>query len=509
MSETKQMTADRARDEKEAPGFLLDPQERERLWQSLADIIEEYLTRIREMPASTEPTPEAVRELVERFDFSHPMAPDEAVQLAARALSTTQVHAPHPRYFGLFNPTPATMGIAADALVAAFNPQLAVWKHNPFGAEVEQRLIHDFGSRFGYEPGETDGIMASGGSEANHTALLAALTHAFPDLGRDGLRGLRAQPVFYVSAESHHSFHKAARLCGLGSGAVREIQVNADLEMEPAALESAIREDRENGCAPFLVVGTAGTTNAGAIDPLSQIAAIAERERLWFHADAAWGGGAVLVPELRPVLAGIECADSITLDAHKWLSVPMGAGIVLTRHPGILRRTFHISAAYVPPRAAGVDTADAYESSLQWSRRFIGLKIFLSLAVAGWDGYANTIRHMTEIGAQLRSDLKAAEWEVVNSTPLPICCFRDRSCPRDGSTEADYLESIVREVIASGKAWISTTRVRKDIPVLRACITSYRTNGDDLRILISALNEARTKLRAEAGKEVRSTTPEA
>ena len=474
--------------------FLLDAEQREKLWESLAETIEQYLTSIRDIPASTDPAPESVRALVDRFDFSRPLLPNEALRLVAESLSATQVHTPHPRYFGLFNPTPTTMGIAADALVAAFNPQLAVWKHNPFGTEVERRLMRELGSRFGYAPDTTDGIMCSGGSEANHTALLAALAHAFPALDRDGLRGLPAQPVFYVSAESHHSFHKASRLCGLGSSAVRQIEVDADLRMQPAALEAAIREDRKRGFAPFLVVGTAGTTNAGAIDPLPEIAEIAARESLWFHADAAWGGAASLVPELRPLLAGIERADSITIDAHKWLCVPMGAGIFLTRHPEALRRTFHISAAYVPPQAAGIQAADAYESSLQWSRRFIGLKLFLSLAVAGWDGYAATIRHMTEIGAQLRRELVAAEWEVVNSTPLPICCFRDATFP-DGS--ADYLESIVQEVIASGKAWISTTRLRNSIPVLRACITSYRTTPDDLRILISALNDARVKLRSE------------
>lgn len=477
-------------------GLLLDPGQRERLWQSLADVIEQYLANIRDLPASADPTPEAVRALVNQFDFSRPMGPDAAVKLAAEALSATQVHTPHPRYFGLFNPTPATVGIAADALVAAFNPQLAVWKHNPFATEVERRLMRELGSRFGYAPGDTDGIMCSGGSEANHTALLAALNHAFPSLDRDGVRGLPAQPVFYVSAESHHSFHKAARLCGLGSSAVREIPVDDHLRMQPSALESAISEDRRSGFAPFLVVGTAGTTNAGAIDPLPDIASIAARENLWFHADAAWGGAAALVPEMRPLLDGIERADSITIDAHKWLCVPMGAGIFLTRHREILRRTFHISAAYVPPPGVGIEAAEAYESSLQWSRRFIGLKLFLSLAVAGWDGYAATIRHMTEIGAQLRRDLELAGWEVLNPTPLPICCFRDANYP-EGS--ADYLESIVREVIASGKAWISTTRLRNRIPVLRACITSYRTNPDDLRILISALDEARAKLRGTPG----------
>jgi glutamate/tyrosine decarboxylase-like PLP-dependent enzyme len=487
--------------------FLLDLQGRQKLWQSLLETVENYMVGIRELPVATEPSPEAVRKLVGSFDFSRAMAPDKAVRLVADFLSRTQVHTPHPRYFGLFNPTPTTMGVAADALVAAFNPQLAVWKHNPFAVEVERHLIRELGSRFGYLPADTDGVMASGGSEANHTALLAALANTFPGLEHHGLRGLHAEPVFYVSAESHHSFHKAARLCGLGNRAIRQIPVDADWKMEVAALEAAVREDRRNGYVPFLVVGTAGTTNAGAIDPLRQIAEIAAREELWFHADAAWGGGAALVPELRPLLAGIDRADSITLDAHKWLSVPMGAGIFLTRHGEILRKTFHISAAYVPPQAAGIEVADPYESSVHWSRRFIGLKVFLSLAVAGWDGYAAVLRRMTEIGAKLRQELEAADWEVVNSTPLPICCFQDRRWP-EGRT-AEYLEAIAREVIASGKAWISTTRLGNSIPVLRTCITSYRTNVEDLRILTSALNEARAKLQVARAAKSATPTPEA
>ena len=478
-----------------AARLLLGADQRRELWRTLVETVEEYIDGIREIPVAAEPTPETARSLVAQFDFARPLAPEEALRLAADALSRTQVHTPHPRYFGLFNPTPTTVGIAADAIVAAFNPQLAAWKHNPFAVEAERHLIRELGFRFGYDPTTTDGIMASGGSEANHTAILAALSHAFPELERDGLRGLRAQPVFYVSAESHHSFHKATRLCGLGQSALREIPVDNDLRMEPVALEAAIRNDRRKGFAPFLVVGTAGTTSAGAIDPLLQIGEVAAREKLWFHADAAWGGAAALVPELRPLLAGIERADSITLDAHKWLSAPMGAGIFLTQHSEILHKTFHISAAYVPRQAAGIETADPYESSLHWSRRFVGLKVFLSLAVVGWDGYAEVLRQMTERGVQLRRELEASDWDVVNSTPLPICCFQDRRSTEGRS--AAYLEAVVRGVIASGKAWISTTRLRGTVPVLRACITSYRTSAQDLHILVSTLNEARAKLRTK------------
>src|SRR5439155_1329002 len=168
----------------------------------------------------------------------------------------------------------------------------------------------------------------------------------------------------------HHSFHKAARLCGLGTEALREIPVDPDLRLDPQVLSSRIVEDRRRGLAPFMVVATAGTTSAGAIDPIPDLAGIAEREGLWYHVDSAWGGAAALLPELRPLLAGIERADSITFDAHKWLSVPMGAGIFLTRHPSLLERTFGTGTSYMPRDAAGLDIVDPYSHSMQWSPRF-------------------------------------------------------------------------------------------------------------------------------------------
>src|SRR5262249_2175877 len=155
------------------------------------------------------------------------------------------VHTPHPGYYGLFNPAPTTMGIAADALVAAFNPQLAAWNHSPFPVELENHLVRAFGSRFGYDANRCDGVFASRGAEANHPAVLAALTHAFPDFSRAGLRGLPAQPVMYVSSEGHHSLLKAARLCGLGSDACRTIPVDDKLQMDLAALKRQLRTDRD------------------------------------------------------------------------------------------------------------------------------------------------------------------------------------------------------------------------------------------------------------------------
>jgi glutamate/tyrosine decarboxylase-like PLP-dependent enzyme len=376
--------------------------------------------------------------------------------------------------------------------VAAFNPQLAAWSHSPLAIEIEQHLVRALGARFGYDPAHCDGTFASGGMEANHTAVLTALVQAFPEFSRLGVRALAAQPVLYASAEAHHSLLKAARLCGLGTDAVHVIPVEESLRMDPEALASRIAQDRGQGFAPFLVAATAGTTSAGAIDPLPAIAELAAREKLWLHVDAAWGGAAALVPELRPLLDGIEQADSITFDAHKWLSVPMGAGIYFTRHRDILDRTFRIAETYMPREAAELDVINPFMHSIQWSRRAIGLKVFLSLAVAGWEGYAAAIRHMVAMGGLLREQLEASGWQVVNKTPLPLCCFVDQR-HADGRSAA-YLHAVAMNVVGSGKAWISTTRLANSMPVLRACITNYRTSADDIAALIGALEEARKQL---------------
>jgi len=476
-----------------APPLMLDGETRAQLWRKLAEAIEAYATRLETGRVTPPLEPTRLRALLARFDFSAPVDALEALDFLVEGLWKFQTHTPHPRYYGLFNPAPTTMGIAGDALVAAFNPQLAAWSHSPLAIEIEQHLVRAFGARFGYHPAETDGTFASGGMEANHTAVLTALVQAFPDFSSHGVRALAAQPVFYVSAEAHHSLLKAARLCGLGTDAVHAIPVDDSLRMEPEVLASRIAQDRDRGFAPFMVAATAGTTGAGAIDPLPAIAEVAAREKLWLHVDAAWGGAAALVPELRPLLDGSERADSITFDAHKWLSVPMGAGIYLTRHTDILDRTFRVAQTYMPREAAGLDVVDPCMHSIQWSRRAIGLKVFLSLAVAGWEGYATALRHMVAMGALLREQLEASGWHVVNRTPLPLCCFIDQR-HAEGRSEA-YLHAVAMKVVGSGKAWISTTRLAGSVPVLRACITNYRTKAADIAALMAALEDARSQLR--------------
>lgn len=478
---------------------MQDAETRRALWDRLAAAIEKYLTEVggaRVAPELDTAAIPAIREALAPFDFERPVAPEAALDFAIDGLWRWQVHTPHPRYFGLFNPATTPMSIAADALVATFNPQLAAWSHSPLAAEVEQHLVRSFAGRFGFDPARVEGTFTSGGAEANHTALATALTRAFPEVGRRGMLALRSQPILYVSPEAHHSFLKAARLSGLGTEAVREVRVDAGLRMRPEDLRHRIREDREEGLAPFLVVATLGSTSAGVVDPVAELAQVADEEGIWLHADAAWGGAVALAPELKGVIEGISRASSITFDCHKWLSVPMGAGLYLTRHPGILERTFRISARYMPREAATLGVDDPYAHSMQWSRRFIGLKVFLSLAVAGWEGYAEAIRHQTAMGGLLRRRLQEERWAVVNDTPLPVVCFVDGG--KEGRSSS-FLEGVAQEVVGSGEAWISTVVLGEVGPALRACITNFRTGPEDVEALVASLGRGRERVGSRSG----------
>lgn len=465
--------------------LLFDGDERAEVWRSVVAAIEAYADDVGR-GAVLAASDDAVRAAIARFDFGAPMAPAAAIGAIASAMRAGQVHPAHPRYFGLFNPAPTTMGIAASALVAAYNPQLATRSHAPFAVDVERRLVREIGARFGFA--DAEGAFTSGGAEANTTALLCALSHAHPEHARGGVRALASSPAIYASVEAHHSLEKAARACGLGSDAVRRVAVDAAQRMKPGALREAIAKDRAAGLSPLLVVATCGTTSAGAIDPLDAIAAIVEKERAWLHVDAAWGGLAALVPELGAAIAGIERADSITFDAHKSLGAPMGAGMYLSRHAGRLAETFRASAEYMPRDAS----LDPYASSMQWSRRFAGLALFASLAAAGWDGYAAALREQVALADALRGRIASTGWRVVNDTPLPIVCFVDAT--RDDGASGRFLDGVARAVARSAHAWISLTRLANTGRALRACVTGFATTRADVDALADALDAARASL---------------
>src|SRR5881296_2327556 len=419
-------------------------------------------------------TPKEIRDyLASRYDFTKPLALDDVIADVERMLRTWQVQVTHPRYFGLFNPSVTLASIIAETIVAMYNPQLAAWRTSPAANEIERHTLAWLTGKFGF-PATAIASFTSGGAEANLSAVIVALTRTFPDYGEHGLRRLSASPTIYVTGEAHHSFNKIAHMTGLGRRAIRTVAIDHHLKMDLGDLARRVAEDRRGGFAPFMVVGTGGTTAAGAIDPLPDLARFCRQEDLWFHVDAAWGGAAIISPALRGNLAGIDAADSITCDAHKWFSVPMAAGMFFCRHADAVDEAFRAETSYMPAKTVG-PVRDPYTTSVQWSRRFIGLKLFLALTERGESGYVEMIEHQARMGDVLRRALARAGWRIVNRTPLPVVCFT-----RDGLDADAFLAALYARQIA----WMSEVRLGDGAPVLRACITSFRTTEADIEWVV-------------------------
>jgi glutamate/tyrosine decarboxylase-like PLP-dependent enzyme len=410
------------------------------------------------------------------FDFQSPRPLSALLPWVIDTLEGGVVHLTHPRYFGLFNPSPSFPAECAERIVSAFNPQLATSTTSPVAVEMEAHVIRAIAKRAGLPAGST-GHFTSGGTEANFTALICALTKADPHYGTEGVATFKGPPTIYVSQDAHLAWHKIAHQCGIGRASVRLIETDRFGRMDATSLVDTIASDKAIGRVPVMVVATAGTTGAGMVDPLADCAEIARASRAWFHVDAAWGGALIASERLRGALAGIEAADSITIDAHKWFATTMGCGMFLTREAGILSDAFHVSTNYMP---SNIQHLDPYVTTVQWSGRFLGLRLFLSLAAAGWSGYAEHVERSIALIGLLREELTALGWTVANDSPLAVLCAE----PPPGFPS---VRSIVRDIVASGSAWVSTT-IFRGRDVVRMCVTNGCTTPEDIRALARSLD---------------------
>lgn len=459
------------------------PERRLALQRLLSEKLDDFIREIQAGSPSTARSPEALRTELERIDFGDPVSEEHAVDLVLGLLGEANVHMMHPGYLGLFNPSVAFPGILADQINATINPQLAVWTHAPAAIEIERHTVSYIAGLLGWPNQLNCGHFTTGGAEANYTGFLTALTHISAQFADEGARVFAGQPSLYVSAESHLAWFKIAHQAGVGRQAVRLVPTDGTGRMDAAQLAIMIAGDLLNNRVPVMIAATAGTTNAGMIDPLTNCRDVADKFGLWLHVDAAWGGGAIFSEQASTALVGIDSADSITLDAHKWLAVPMGAGIFLCKDTALLSKTFRVQASYMP--AATDATVDPYTHSMQWSRRFIGLKLFMCLAVMGHDGYRRHIDSALTLARRLATGLKADGWEVLNDSPLAVVCFYDRC----GQT---FLPDIARRITADGHYWLSTAMFEGQT-VLRACITSHFTTAAHIDGLIVALSVARRR----------------
>jgi aromatic-L-amino-acid decarboxylase len=484
--------------EKPAPFRELDWDEaRARAFaERIVDVWIELLGTLRERPVSPPHLRrETVREAVVIEVPDEPMPVDELVAHLREAVLDHSLKPGHPAFLAYISGAGTVPGAAADLLASGLNPNVGGWLLAQAATEIELGLTRWLAAQFGL-PEAGGGLVVAGGAIANFVALKTA---------RDTIGGLESRRhgvrdrfAVYASTEAHVTIDRAADILGLGTDAVRHVGVDRRQRIRPDELERAIGEDLDRGLRPIAVVGTAGTTGTGAIDPLAELAEIAAGHRLWFHVDAAYGGPAVLADDLRPLFDGIERADSITLDPHKWLSTPLGSGCILVRDLQCLIDSFAVDASYVyedeERTGRGINLGSL---GPQFSRGFDALKVWVSLLAHGRAAYARRIAHDVDLTRYLATRIEERpDFELV-STGLSICCFRYRPAGVDEDGYLDRLnERLLTELQLDGRVYPSNAVVDGRF-CLRTCIVNFRTEAADLDLVLDVAAELGAKLDRE------------
>ena len=434
-----------------------------------------------------------------------------------RAIIENSRHNGHPRFFG-YVASPATApGAFADLIASSLNANVTSWRSGPAATEIERTVVRWLGSMIGYS-NDAHGLLTSGGSMANLTALLIAhRTHAGADVSSAGLWNRTAPMTIYASDQIHMSIPKAADILGLGRAQVRLVPSDDRFRMNADALRETIAADKAQGLQPFCVVASAGTVNTGAVDPFAEIAEIAKEFGLWFHIDGAYGALAALDETKRPLFAWLDQADSISLDPHKWLYVPIDSGCLLFRDEARARAAFSFEGAdYIKVHEQNADEAFAFWNyGPELSRRFRALKIWLTLRYYGVERIAAAISEDCALASYLGEQVRAApDFELLAPPELSICCFRyvppalltKLGTPENAATdevelntELDELNTKIMNVVQrGGRAYLSSATIGGKF-ALRACITNFRTTRADIDETLEIIRDAANTVMNDAG----------
>ncbi len=474
----------------ETPGEeTLDPEDWPQL-RALAhravDDALDYLQQTRER-AVWRPTPP---EVVAHFHAPLPHAPQGAAaayQDFRDWVMPWQMGNTHPRFWGWYMGNGTAFGALGDFLAATVNPNMGGGNH--VANEVETQVV-DWCRQIVGMPPETGGLLVSGASMANFVAMAVARNHAATvDVRAAGVASLPRPLVFYASTEVHSCLQKAIELLGHGSRAFRRVAVDDSYRIDPEVLTRAIAADREAGAQPCAVIGNAGTINTGAVDDLAKLAAICHREKLWFHVDGAIGAVVALAPNHRQLVQGIELADSVALDLHKWLHIPFEAGCVLVRDRKAHRATFSLTPDYLKHAQRGLASGADWFSDygLQLTRGFRALKVWLSFKEHGLDKYGRLIDQNIAQAMRLAEFVRAEpELELLAPVSLNIVCFRYRGAGGSQAQLNALNEELLIRLHESGVAVPSYTTLGGNY-CLRAAIANHRTRGADLSLLIDAV----------------------
>lgn len=475
----------------------------------VTQLVTEYFAEVSSLPIF----PETVGgKTIEELGTNPPLEGEPLEQLLndCRTIINNSRHNGHPRFFGYVASPANPPGAFADLIASTLNANVTSWRSGPAATEIERTVVNWLAALIGYSsPAKpAHGLLLSGGSMANMTALLIAhRAKAAPKVASAGLWN-SAPMTIYASDQIHMSIPKAADILGLGRAQVRLVACDDDFRMNVARLREAIAGDLQSGFKPFCVVGSAGTVNTGAVDPLDEIAEVAAEFNLWFHIDGAYGALAALDETRRSLFRGLDRADSISLDPHKWLYVPIDSGCLLFRDEARARSAFSFDGAdYI--KVHEQDEAEAFafwNYGPELSRRFRALKIWLTLRYYGVERIARTISEDNAMAAYLGEQVGAAtDFELLAAPKLSICCFRyvppsfeTRLQRSDGAANIDAQldqlnTNIMNAVQRGGRAYLSSATIRGKF-ALRACITNFRTTRADIDETLEIIREAGREL---------------
>jgi aromatic-L-amino-acid decarboxylase len=468
-------------------------------------LVTDYFARVSELPVFPDTSGGVI---TRRLGTELPIEGEPIRKLLndCRAIFDGSRHNGHPRFFG-YVASPATApGAFADLISSALNVNVTCWRSGPAATEVERLVVRWLGSLIGFS-NNAGGLLTSGGSLANLTAILIAQrAKSDGDSARKGLWQTQTPMTIYVSDQVHMSIPKAADVLGLGRDQVRIIAADDHFQMNVGALRERIEHDAKNNFKPFCIVASAGTVNTGAVDPLAEIAAVAKEFGLWFHIDGAYGALAALDQRKRPLFAGIELADSISLDCHKWLYTPLDAGCLLFRDEAMARAAFSANEAdYIKVHEQTAEESFAFwDHGIELSRSFRALKIWLTLRYYGTRRIREAISEDISLAHYLARRVSEAEdFELLAPVELSICCFRyvppavRAKCASAAGAERERLDAeldelntrVMHAVQRGGEAYVSNATVKGKF-ALRACIINFRTTRADLDALLDIVRAA-------------------
>jgi aromatic-L-amino-acid decarboxylase len=468
----------------------------------LIDWIAEYLAHPERYPVLARVEPGQVKRTLSKEPPERPEPLEAILQDVEEIIVPGLTHWNHPGFFAYFAITGSGPGILGELLSAAFNVNAMLWRTAPAATELEELVLDWLRQLLGLPP-EFMGLINDTASVSSLCAIAAAREASGLRIREEGLAGRTDVPRLrlYTSEQAHSSIEKAAIVLGLGQAGVKKIPVDEEFRLRPQDLEAAIKEDLKAGWKPFCVVATAGTTSTTSVDPVPEIAEVCERHKLWLHVDAAYAGAAAILPEKRWALAGCERADSIVVNPHKWLFVPIDCSAFYCRHPRVLRQAFSLVPEYL--RTAEEDRVrNLMDYGIQLGRRFRALKLWMVLRAFGSEGLRQHLRAHIALAQRFQAWTEAnPNFELLAPVPFSVVCFHSRPHDLPAGPEAEaYLnllnERILESVNRTGEVFLSHTKLNGKF-TLRLAIGNLGTTEAHVRRAWELLQEHAARLDAE------------